>query len=107
MVTLPLLRCQKSRKSTNRILTKLGKLTPCLKSWVSAAKTDPYKAFCTACRKKLVAGLSELKQHAVTQRNIRKVSGLCLKLLLFLRCYLKIVLLSFAIIIPSHKINYY
>lgn len=42
---------------------------PLLKGWISAVKTDPYKAYCKTCGKELVAGLSELKKHASTKKH--------------------------------------
>lgn len=40
--------------------------------WLSAVKTDPYKASCKTCWKEMVAELSELKKSMWFQRNISK-----------------------------------
>ena len=40
-----------------------------LKGWISARKTNPYKAYCKPCGKELVARLSELKKHASTKKH--------------------------------------
>lgn len=48
---------------------------PLLKGWLSAVKTDPYKACCKACGSELVAGLSELKKHAASKKHRQSMSS--------------------------------
>ena len=42
-----------------------------LKCWLAPVHGDPYRAFCKVCKKELIAGLSELKRHAVSKKHLK------------------------------------
>ena len=70
----------KTPKTSKRVhkqkYNKLWEDDPLLKGWLSAVKTDPYKASCKTCWKEMVAELSELKKSMWFQRNISKTWAL-------------------------------
>ena len=48
---------------------------PQLKGWLTSVREDPYKAKCKPCGKELVAGLTELKRHALSKKHQESVSA--------------------------------
>lgn len=62
-------KAKRPKKTYKQKYNRAWETDPLLKGWISAVKTDPYKAFCKTCGKELVAGLSELKKHASTKKH--------------------------------------
>ena len=59
---------KKTKKAYKQKYNRSWETDPLLQRWISAVKTDPYKAFFKASGRELVAGLSELRKHAGTQK---------------------------------------
>ena len=60
---------KKQKIYEHKIIQKKWEKDSLYKSWILPVKTDCHKAYCRFCMKELVAGLSELKKHMLSNKH--------------------------------------